>query len=370
MVTKKGNKTVRELSFELNELAKIVESLQEEIERLKEQNKNNVTLSQNGKMKNNSFPCTKCEEKFTDVRALKNHRNRTHQNKIKCKQCNYEGLKLSDIEEHILTNHGTQREFECNQCQNSFVSELRLKKHMKTHQNTFKINFCHYYNNNKECPYQRLGCMFKHSDAKHCRNGDKCNRKLCQFKHSVIIQKTLNKDNVPHENETSEIRGDKESNPGSQNLADVIHSDQHEEEVTLKSNTNEKSEETDIKTFEEFYCEHFCAGEYGIHVHDEKEVSKYKGVNMDEIEIDMANKKSKVYTCVECDNKSKGLIDHKNHFKDVHGDLEYSIDCLFETCDFGSENPKELIAHFAESHKKSVTKLLQKFRSTQQRNNI
>ena len=91
---------------------------------------------------------------------------------------------------------------------------------------------------------------------------------------------------------------------------------------------------------------------------------------MDEIQIDDSNKKSKVYTCVECEFKSKGLVNHKKHFQNVHGDLDYSISCLFETCDFESANPKDLIIHFEETHKKSVKKLLQEIKSTNNTINI
>ena len=46
------------------------------------------------------------------------------------------------------------------------------------------LKFCHYYNNNKTCPYSDLGCMFRHEDAPICIHKSKCSNKLCQFKHS------------------------------------------------------------------------------------------------------------------------------------------------------------------------------------------
>ena len=45
------------------------------------------------------------------------------------------------------------------------------------------MKFCHYFNNDKECPFETLGCMFKHQDAPQCKYSDKCLKTLCQFKH-------------------------------------------------------------------------------------------------------------------------------------------------------------------------------------------
>ena len=356
MVTKKGNKSVKELSSELSELRKIVEHLQEEINNLKKNSKrNDVAFVQQGNKQNKGYSCTKCSEKFTEIGELKVHVKSNHQIKVNCHECNYEGISLSDLEKHIMNIHGNKKEFKCAQCKTGFVSTLRLEKHVKSHHNSYKISFCHYYNNDQECPFQSLGCKFKHSDAKHCKDGKNCKRKMCQFKHSMTTNKTLNKDDGQHdEDQTSKTSGEKANDPRSESHLDGEIIDDKKKEQTVTSSTNEKSEETDFKNSEEFYCEHFCASEFGIHVHDEKEVSKYKGVNMDEIKMDDSNKKCKLYTCVECEFKSKGLVNHRKHFKDVHGDLEYSIGCLLDTYEFESANPKERIRHFEKTHNKSV----------------
>ena len=41
------------------------------------------------------------------------------------------------------------------------------------------IKPCHYYNNEKLCPYDELGCKFLHSVADKCKFGQKCKRRLC-----------------------------------------------------------------------------------------------------------------------------------------------------------------------------------------------
>ena len=43
--------------------------------------------------------------------------------------------------------------------------------------------FCHYFNNQKKCPFEEIGCMFLHADSEDCKFQNTCNKNLCQFKH-------------------------------------------------------------------------------------------------------------------------------------------------------------------------------------------
>ena len=54
---------------------------------------------------------------------------------------------------------------------------------------------------------------------------------------------------------------------------------------------------------------------------------------MDEIGEDKSNRFIKLFPCVECDTKSKGLEKHKHHFSAAHGDIELSLSCLFNICE-------------------------------------
>ena len=42
---------------------------------------------------------------------------------------------------------------------------------------------CHYFNNDKKCPFEVLGCKFLHSKAKVCKEGHNCQRRLCPLRH-------------------------------------------------------------------------------------------------------------------------------------------------------------------------------------------
>ena len=63
-------------------------------------------------------------------------------------------------------------------------SFLRLNKHKSVHRTK---KYCHYYNNDKECPFEELGCMFRHEVSKNCYFRGKCKNSLCQFTHSEKI---------------------------------------------------------------------------------------------------------------------------------------------------------------------------------------
>ena len=60
-----------------------------------------------------------------------------------------------------------------------------MKKHSVVHKNHENIRRCHYFNNRKNCPFEELGCMFKHEYAPKCRYKDRCKIKYCQFQHEV-----------------------------------------------------------------------------------------------------------------------------------------------------------------------------------------
>ena len=82
-----------------------------------------------------------------------------------------------------LVNHVETRQFKCDICEVEFYTGWRLDKHQKSHEDQNQ-KFCHYFNNGKSCPYEDLGCKFKHKVSKECPFQDKCYRKLCQYKHT------------------------------------------------------------------------------------------------------------------------------------------------------------------------------------------
>ena len=62
----------------------------------------------------------------------------------------------------------------------------RLLKHKSIHDSD-KNRPCHYYNNNKVCPFEELGCKFAHKISGECKYSKACKNKLCSFEHGKIV---------------------------------------------------------------------------------------------------------------------------------------------------------------------------------------
>ena len=86
-----------------------------------------------------------------------------HPKSLKCDQCE-ETFHLNWLLENHLKTHNQTEQFECEKYTKSFVLKWRLDKHLKSH-DVNNRKFCHYFNNNKLCPYDSLGCMFRHETS-------------------------------------------------------------------------------------------------------------------------------------------------------------------------------------------------------------
>ena len=100
--------------------------------------------------------------------------------KIACNQCDKKFEINSDLEEHLFSGHRETKNYKCQICNTSFLLEWRLKKHIDGHSET---RTCHYFNNNVECPFAKVGCKFLHKRADKCKYVDYCSRPKCQYRH-------------------------------------------------------------------------------------------------------------------------------------------------------------------------------------------
>ena len=80
---------------------------------------------------------------------------------VKCNLCILKFTNTSELEKHIKQVHSVYESFECESCKKKFLTKFRLEKHMKMHLND-NAKICRYYKRNKLCPYDELGCKFKH----------------------------------------------------------------------------------------------------------------------------------------------------------------------------------------------------------------
>ena len=69
-------------------------------------------------------------------------------------------------------------------------------KHGEMHTETKKC--CHFFNNDKTCPYEAIGCMFHHSQAGACKQSI-CTNNLCQFEHPKEVIEEEGAQNVIEE---------------------------------------------------------------------------------------------------------------------------------------------------------------------------
>ena len=56
--------------------------------------------------------------------------------------------------------------FKCEKCEKTFYLKWRLEKHKKAH-DLVDVKFWHYFNINKPCPFDEVGCMFRHDKSKN-----------------------------------------------------------------------------------------------------------------------------------------------------------------------------------------------------------
>ena len=75
------------------------------------------------------------------------------------------------------------RKFECDECDKVFKYEANLEKHVAAVHEDVEL-YCHYYNNDKECPYGDE-CIFMHEESENCTYGKTCDRVMCMFRHNA-----------------------------------------------------------------------------------------------------------------------------------------------------------------------------------------
>ena len=160
-------KTVKELSYEVENLTKILNDLRNEFNSLKQELDNQKPPSRSNEKVKSNFTCAKCGECYESRGKLYSHIKESHKRTFACRECNFKGTSISALEEHISVNHYSEtiKGYQCTQCNERFMSEWRLKMHECFHAHGYFQKFCHYYNNSTFCPYEKFGFKFRHSDA-------------------------------------------------------------------------------------------------------------------------------------------------------------------------------------------------------------
>ena len=168
---------VKEEMKDINILKQRVEDLLKENEKVKKQLgeipilkqqlvnlKNEITILLNESDKTlKTYKCRKCEKTFPSQDGMEKHFKDLHTRKIKCKLCD-ETFKSNHELEHHVEVHAIEKEFKCDVCAKEFYLEWRFKVHKSVHLQTTKV--CKYFASNKICPFEPVGCKFKHDETR------------------------------------------------------------------------------------------------------------------------------------------------------------------------------------------------------------
>ena len=129
-----------------------------------------------------AFKCRICGNLCGSLQDLRYHLKTVHKTLSECKQCEKKFLTSSQLESH-LKEHGNVKKHKCQECDKTFYFKWRLQSHNKIHDKESSIRKCHFFNNNKQCPFEEIGCKYLHEKSLHCKFEDKCKFDKCQFRH-------------------------------------------------------------------------------------------------------------------------------------------------------------------------------------------
>ena len=163
-----------ELKYKFDTLALNYEMLENKFNSLE------IKYEESLSRKKEEFKCSQCDEKLQSLRDLRNHMKTHHYtgSSFQCKQCDRSFNEEWKINAHVKTH----KSFSCDQCSKCFKYMDAKAKHVKVVHENVKL-YCHYYNNNKQCPYKEE-CLFLHEASGKCKFGALCERTNCMFEHA------------------------------------------------------------------------------------------------------------------------------------------------------------------------------------------
>ena len=158
--------TVIEELKEMHNLKEKVKVLEKEIVTLK----NNKAYHKEADQDSQSIQCRKCKRNYPTKKQLKEHILVSHPTKIDCDHCERTFSSKYELETHA-DQHGLHKNFKCDTCDKHFYLEWRLNKHTHVHHENTK--YCHYFSSQKTCPFEAVGCMYRHDDLSQNSDKDK-----------------------------------------------------------------------------------------------------------------------------------------------------------------------------------------------------
>ena len=139
-------------------------------------------LSERIKTLETELKCNKCVRTSENSTNVKKHPDQHIPLMYNCDKCRKEFDEEWKLNSHLKVCKVNK----CDQCDKSFKYIEIKKKHVQISHENFKI-YCHFFNNEKTCPYD-AECVFLHEDSPKCKYGDSCERMYCMFKHEKKIE--------------------------------------------------------------------------------------------------------------------------------------------------------------------------------------
>ena len=184
------------------------------------------------------------EKKYSEVIFKEN---------FQCKNCDATFRTMTDLRKHRKV-HKTDR-YSCENCDKTFVNEDTMEMHNTiTHKNV--RFYCHYFNNGKQCPF-KTECVFLHEVSKVCKDGKKCERDMCMFRHEVQDDIEINPEKINVNEEcVSELVEKNDATADQSDFVDVDEVDETKAGNEISNRTfNNPSQVENITSDELFKCE-------------------------------------------------------------------------------------------------------------------
>ena len=239
---------------------------------------------------------------------MSDHIRKEHPKVHNCDNCDEKFDDSWKLELHMKT-HKSITPLKCNICEKLFYVNWRLKKHIASHSESNKC--CHYFNNGKLCPFEDVGCKYKHEDSQKCKFNNNCRFKLCQFKHSDKI------DAFDGKNIKCDV-----CEYMARNGEEIIKHKKlaHEYQKYIEMDESEKYEVNELICFNTCWQgDHKC--------YDKDEDNELLGVDVKKIKEDFRNcVEEDTFKCEMCEFTSSTLKKVKGHFVNNHRN-DYQLEC-------------------------------------------
>ena len=165
------NTKIRDIDKKINDFDNEIKAL-----------KNKINSQAKPSIKEETRPSKEARLKYEckQQEAYKNGRFVCRKYEYDCNICLQKFDKKWILENYIEQQHQTNQKYPCPECGQTFFLKWRLGKHMKMHDGNIKVKPCHFFNNGKLCPFEKLGCKYLHKEAQLCRYRS-CQYDKCQY---------------------------------------------------------------------------------------------------------------------------------------------------------------------------------------------